>query len=122
MASNALPRSPYFLVFEEVVPGAQPLAIMMGEHGAVPLFDSAAKAEAFLASTDFGPDLESVEVSSAGLIRALESIADRVEYVALNPPPATEGGMRVRMGSLRELVEALETSKDDLFGLGSDGG
>ncbi len=122
MASNALPRSPYFLVFEEVVPGAQPLAIMMGEHGAVPLFDSAAKAEAFLASTDFGSDLESVEVSSAGLIRALESVADRVEYVALNPPPATEGGMRVRMGSLRELVEALETSKDDLFGLGSDGG
>ncbi|MDQ5830110.1 MAG: hypothetical protein M3324_09705 [Actinomycetota bacterium] len=122
MASNALPRSPYFLVFEEVVPGAKPLAIMMGEHGAVPLFDSAAKAEAFLASTDFGPDLESVEVSSAGLIRALESVADRVEYVALNPPPATEGGMRVRMGSLRELVEALETSKDDLFGLGSDGG
>ena len=122
MASNALPRPPYFLVFEEVVPGAQPLAIMMGEHGAVPLFDSAAKAEAFLASTDFGPDLESVEVSSAGLIRALESVAERVKYVALNPPPATEGGMRVRMGSLRELVEALETSKDDLFGLGSDGG
>ena len=122
MASNALPRPPYFLVFEEVVPGAKPLAIMMGEHGAVTLFDSAAKAEAFLASTDFGPDLESVEVSSAGLIRALESVADRVEYVALNPPPATEGGMRVRMGSLRELVEALETSKDDLFGLGSDGG
>jgi hypothetical protein len=32
--------------------------------------------------------------------------------------------MRVRMGSLRELVEALETSgqEDDLFGLGSDGG
>ena len=122
MASDALPRPPYFLVFEEVVPGAQPLAIMMGKHGAVPLFDSAAKAEAFLASTDFGPDLESVEVSSAGLIRALESVADRVEYVALNPPPATEGGMRVRMGSLRELVEALETSKDYLFGLGSDGG
>ena len=122
MASNALPRPPYFLVFEEVVPGARPLAIMMGEHAAVPLFDSAAKAEAFLASTDFGLDLEPVEVSSAGLIRALESVGDRVEYVALNPPPATEGGMRVRMGSLRELVEALETSKDDLFGLGSDGG
>ena len=69
-----------------------------------------------------GPDLEPVEVSSAGLIRALESVGERVEYVALNPPPATEGGMRVQMGSLRELVEALETSKDDLFGLGSDGG
>ena len=124
MASNALPRPPYFLVFEEVVPGARPLAITVGEHGAVPLFDSAAKAEAFLATTDFGPDLEPVEVSSAGLIRALESIGDRVEHVALNPPPAKEGGMRVRMGSLRELVEALETSsqEDDLFRLGSDGG
>jgi hypothetical protein len=43
-----------------------------------------------------------------------------VEYVALDPPPAGEGGMRVRMGFLRELVEALETSQeDDLFGLGS---
>jgi hypothetical protein len=31
--------------------------------------------------------------------------------------------MRVRMGSLRELVDALETSRgeDDLFGLGSGG-
>ncbi len=124
MAYNEMPRPPYFLVFEEVVPGARPLAITMGEHGAVPLFDSAAEAEAFLASTDFGQDLEPVEVSSAGLIRALESVGDRVEYVALNPPPATEGGMRVRMGSLRELVEALETSsqEDYLFGLGSDGG
>jgi hypothetical protein len=43
-----------------------------------------------------------------------------VEYVALDPPPAGKGGMKVRMGSLRELVEALETSQeDDLFGLGS---
>jgi hypothetical protein len=123
MASNEMPRPPYFLLFEEVVPGARPLAIAMGEYRAVPLFDSAAKAEAFLASTDFGPDLEPVEVSSAGLIRALESVGERVEYVALNPPPATEGGMKVRMGSLRELVEALETSsqEDYLFGLGSDG-
>ena len=123
MASNEMPRPPYFLLFEEVVPGARPLAIAMGEYRAVPLFDSAAKAEAFLASTDFDPDLEPVEVSSAGLIRALESVGERVEYVALNPPPATEGGMKVRMGSLRELVEALETSsqEDYLFGLGSDG-
>jgi hypothetical protein len=46
-----------------------------------------------------------------------------VEYVALNPPPAKEGGMKVRMGSLRELVDALEASRreDDLFGLGSGG-
>ncbi len=124
MASNEMPRPPYFLIFEEVVPGAQPLAITVGERGAVPLFDSAEKAEAFLASTSFGTDLEPVEVSGAGLIRALESVVDQVEYVALNPPPATEGGMRVRMGNLHELVEALETSReeDDLFGLGTDGG
>ena len=122
MVSNERPGPPYFLIFQEVVPGARPLAITMDEHAAVPLFDSAAKAEAFLASADFGPDLEPVEVSSAGLIRALESVGDRVGYVALNPPPATEGGMKVRMGSLRELVEALETSsqEDDLFGLGSE--
>jgi hypothetical protein len=124
MASNALPQPPYFLVFEEVVPGARPLAITVGERGAVPLFDSAAKAEVFLASTGFGVGLEPVEVSGAGLIRALESVADRVGYVALNPPPATAGGVRVRMGGLRELVEALETNRreDDLFGLGSGGG
>ena len=124
MAPNEMPRPPYFLVFEEVVPGAQPLAITVDERGAVPLFDSAARAEAFLASTDFGPDLEPVEVSGAGLIRALESVGDRVEYVALNPPPAGAGGMKVRMGGLRELVDALETSRqeDYLFGLDSDGG
>ena len=124
MASNEMPQPPYFLLFEEVVPGAQPLAITVDGRGAVPLFDSAAKAEAFLASTGFGPDLEPVEVSRSGLIRALESVGDRVGYVALNPPPATEGGMRVRLGSLRELVDAFETSRqeDDLFGLGLDGG
>ena len=123
MASNEMPRSPYFLVFEEVVPDAQPLAITVDGRGAAVLFDSAAAAEVFLASTGFGADLEPVEVSGAGLIRALESVADRVEYVAINPPPTREGGMRVRMGSLRELVEALETSRqeDDLFGLGSGG-
>jgi hypothetical protein len=122
MASDEMPRSPYVLLFEEMVPDARPLAILVDERGAVPLFDSAAKAEAFLASTDVGPNLEPVEVSSAGLIRALESVGDEVEYVALNPPPAKEGGMRVRIGSLRELVDALEANRgDDLFGLGSGG-
>jgi hypothetical protein len=121
MASNEMPRPPYVLLFEEVVPGARPLAVSMDDRGAVPLFDSEAKARVFLASTGFGTDLEPVEVSSAGLIRALESVANEVDYVALNPPPATEGGMKVRIGSLRELVDALETSRqeDDLFGLGS---
>ena len=123
MASEELPRPPHILLFEEVVPDARPLAILVDERGAVPLFDSAAKAATFLASTNLGPDLEPVEVSRAGLIRALESVKDAVEYVALNPPPAREGGMRVQMGSLRELVDALEASRqgDDLFGLGSGG-
>ena len=123
MASEELPRPPHILLFEEVVPDARPLAILVDERGAVPLFDSAAKAAAFLASTNLGLDHEPVEVSRAGLIRALESVKDAVEYVALNPPPAREGGMRVQMGSLRELVDALEASRqgDDLFGLGSGG-
>lgn len=123
MASEEMPRPPYILLFEEVVPDARPLAILLDERGAIPLFDSAAKAAAFLASTNLGLDLEPVEVSRAGLIRALESVKDAVEYVALNPPPAREGGMRVQMGSLRELVDALEASRpgDDLFGLGSGG-
>ncbi len=123
MASEELPRPPYILLFEEVVPDARPLAILVDERGAIPLFDSAAKAAAFLASTNLGSDLEPVEVSSVGLIRALESVEDAVEYVALNPPPAREGGMRVQMGSLRELVDALKASRreDDLFGLGSGG-
>ena len=116
-----MPQPPYVLLFEEVAPGARPLAILIDDRGAVPLFDSEAKARGFLASTGFGVDLEPVEVSSTGLIRALESVGDEVDYVALNPPPPTEGGMRVRVGSLRELVDALETSRgeDDLFGLGS---
>ena len=115
-----MPRPPYVLLFEEVVPGARPLAILVGDRGAVPLFGSEARARDFLAATDFGADLEPVEVSGAGLIRALESVADEVDYVALDPPPPSGGGMRVRMGTLRELVEALETSQeDDLFGLGS---
>jgi hypothetical protein len=122
MSASEMPRPPYVLLFEEVVPGARPLAILVDDRGAVPLFGSETRARDFLASTDLGPDLEPVEVSSAGLIRALESVADVVEYVALDPPPPGGSGMRVRMGSLRELVEALETSQeDDLFGLGSGG-
>ena len=118
-----MPGPPYVLVFEEVVPGARPLAILVDERGAVPLFDSEAKAREFLAKAGFGADLEPVEVSSAGLIRALRSVEGEVEHVALNPPPAREGGMRVRIGSLRELIDALESSRaeDDLFGLGSGG-
>ena len=111
------------LLFEEVVPGARPFVVLVDDRGAVPLFGSQEGAAAFAASTGFGAGLEPVEVSRSGLIRALQSVEDEVEFVALNPPPADEGGMRVRMGSLRELVEALRASPhaDGLFDLGSGG-
>ena len=73
MTSEEMPRPPYVLLFEEVVPGAPPLTILVDDRGAVPLFDSEDKAEAFLASTDFGAAFEAVEVSGAGLAKALES-------------------------------------------------
>lgn len=115
-----MPAPPYVLLFEEVVPGAEPLAIMVDDRAAVPLFDSTAKAAAFLDSLGFAQSLEPVEVSTMGLIRALESVESEVEYVAIDPPPArSEGGMKVRMGSLSELIEALEESRreGDLFDL-----
>jgi hypothetical protein len=123
MASDEMPRPPYVLLFEEVVPGARPLTILVDDRGAVPLFDSEDKAGAFVASTDFGGGLEPLEVSGAGLIRALGSVGNEVDYVAINPPPAGEGPMRVRMGSLDELVDALrQGQEDDLFGLGGVSG
>jgi hypothetical protein len=115
-----MPRQPYVLLFEEVVPDALPLTVLVDDRGAVPLFDSEAKAGSFLASTDFGAAFEPVEVSGAGLARALESVEDEVGYVAINPPPAGEGPMKVRMGGLGELIEALkQEGENDLFGLGS---
>src|SRR5215210_8189083 len=117
-----MPRPPYVLLFEEAAPGAVPLMISVDEHGALPLFDSTEKAEAFLNSTNFGPGWKPVEVSGAGLVTVLESCRGQVEYVALNPPPPARegGGMRVEMGSLEELIDAFEQSlqDDDLFGLG----
>src|SRR5919112_5926252 len=123
VASNEMPQRPYVLLFEEIVPGARPLTILVDDREAVPLFDSEEKAGAFVASTDFGAGLEPVEVSGPGLIRALESIENEVDYVAINPPPAGEGPMKVRMGGLEELVDALQTGpqEQDLFGLGSNG-
>jgi len=125
MAPNEMPRPPYFLVFEEVVPGAQPLAITVDERGAVPLFDSNEGALAFLKSTDFGEGWEPIEVSGMGLLAVLDGLRGRVSYVALNPPPARAGGgMRVEMGGLEELISALEEARgeDDLFGLLGGGG
>ena len=114
-----MPRRPYVLLFDEVVPDALPLTVLVDDRGAVPLFDSEDKAEGFLASTDFDAEFEAVEVSGAGLARALESVEREVGYVAINPPPADEGPMKVRMGGLGELIEALkQEGENDLFGLG----
>ena len=120
MPAREAPQPPYVLLFEEAAPGAEPLAVSVDDRPALPLFDSAEKAEAFLASTGFGPGYKPVEVSGAGLLAVLEGCRGRLGYVALNPPPAVaEGGMRVEMGGLEELIEALQTSReDDLFGLG----
>ncbi len=114
---------PYWLVFERAAPGAEPLLVSVDDRPALPLFDAAEKARAFLASADFGPDWKPVEVSGAGLLVALEACRGKAEYVALDPPPAGEGGMRVEMGRLEELIDALQTKGDetDLFGLGGLG-
>lgn len=117
MTSQLAPQPPYHLLFEVVDSEVPPLAVSVGERGAVPLFGSKAKAREFLESTGF--EAEVVEVSVAGLVRALQSLRGKVEYVAIDPPPASEAGMRVEMGRLEELVEALEQSQreDDPLGL-----
>lgn len=111
------------LLFRDREPGAAPLAIQAGGRVAIPLFGSTVKARSFLGSADFGDGWEPVELSVNGLIRVLESCRDQAGYVALDPPPATESGMRVEVGSLKELLEALRQSQEenDLFGLGQDG-
>lgn len=122
MTAREAPQPPYVLLFEEATPDAEPLMVSVDERPALPLFGSTERAEAFLLSADFGPGYKPVEVSGAGLLAVLEGCRDRVEYVALDPPPAREGGMRVEMGSLEELIEALQTAReDDLFGLGGLG-
>ena len=123
MPARQAPQPPYVLLFEEAAPGMEPLLISVDDRPTLPLFDSAEKAQTFLESTDFGPNWKPVEVSSAGLLVALETVRDRARYVALSPPPAGEGGMRVEMGRLEELIEALQTGRDetDLFGLGGLG-
>ena len=121
MPTREAPQPPYVLLFEEATPDAEPLVISVDDRATLPLFGSTQKAESFLLSTDFGPGWKPVEVSGAGLLAVLESCLGRVGYVALDPPPAREGGgMRVEMGGLEELLEAFEQShqEDDLFGLG----
>ena len=120
MPAKEAPQPPYILLFEEATPGAEPLMVSVDDRPTLPLFDSNEKAGAFLSSAGFGPSWKPVEVSGMGLIAVLESARNHVEYVALNPPPASAGGMRVEMGNLEELIEALVQSRreDDLFGLG----
>lgn len=123
MPARQAPQPPYVLLFEEAAPGMEPLLISVDDRPTLPLFDSAEKAQTFLESTNFGPNWKPVEVSGAGLLAVLETCRGQVEYVALNPPPAREGGgMQVEMGGLEELLEAFQASReDDLFGLGGLG-
>ena len=119
MAANEMPQPPYVLLFQEDEPGAGPLMISVDDRPALPLFDSNERAETFLNSADFSTGWKPVEVSGMGLLTVLETCRDSVGYVALNPPPASSGGMTVWMGGLEELIEALQQSQeDDLFGLG----
>lgn len=122
MPAREAPQPPYVLLFEEARPGAEPLMVSVDGRPTLPLFGSTESAAAFLAAADFGPGWKPIEVSGAGLLAVLEGRRGRVEYVALDPPPATEEGMRVEMGHLEELIEALQTGQeDDLFGLGGLG-
>ena len=123
MPARGMPQPPYVLLYQEAALGSDPLVILIDDRPSLPLFGSVAKAEGFLSSADFGPGWKPVEVSGAGLLAVLEGRRGEAEYVALDPPPAGEGGMRVEMGSLEGLIEALQTSQQetDLFGLGSNG-
>ncbi|MGH3087300.1 MAG: hypothetical protein ACRDSJ_08280 [Rubrobacteraceae bacterium] len=123
-ASTEPPKQPYILLFEGGSPDSLPLAVVVSDRSAIPLFDSRDKAAAFLDSTGLREEFSPVEVSTAGLIETLEAARDHVEHIAINPPPASEGGMRVRMGKLVELIEALREGRDevDLFDfLGENG-
>lgn len=108
------PKQPYILAFEDGDAASLPLAVMISDRSAVPLFDSNDKAEAFLSSISLHGEFSPVEVSTSALIATLETVRDEVEYVAINPPPESEGGMRVRMGSLPELIEALREGRDEV--------
>ena len=86
------------------------LAIVLDRfEEAIPLFDSMAEAEEFLASTgDFGKDWRAREVSARELIELLDYQGEEVEYVALSPPPENlEGGMEVQVIYREILVDLL---------------
>lgn len=123
-ASTEPPKQPYILAFEGGDSGSLPLAVAISERAAIPLFDSPDKADLFLASVKLEEEFSPVEISTSGLVSTLEAVRDEIEYVAINPPPAGEDGMKVRMGSLPELIKALREGRDevDLFDfLGENG-
>ena len=121
MPERQAPQPPYIVLFQEAAPDADPLVVSVDQRAALPLFSATEKAEAFLESADFGPGWMPVDVSGAGLIVILEKYRGVIGHVALDPPPASEGGMRVEMGSLEGLIEALQTEDEtDLFGLGQN--
>lgn len=118
MAANEPPKPPYFLVFEASdETRSQPLTVAAAGRGAIPLFTSAERARDFLSSTDFGADWEPAQVSPEKLVTMLEAHRDLVDYVAHDPPPAGEGGMKVRMGKLTELSDALRERARNEAGL-----
>lgn len=122
--STEPPKQPYILAFEGGDAASLPLALVVAGRSAVPLFDSRRKADAFLESSGFAGEFSPVEVSTAGLISTLEAVRDEVGYVAVNPPPEGGDGVKVRMGGLQELIEALGEGRDevDLFDfLGENG-
>lgn len=123
-AATEPPKQPYILLFEGGDSEGLPLAVSIGERGAVPLFDSREKAGVFTGSAGFGDEFFPVEVSTSGLVSTLEAVKEQIEYVAINPPPKSESGMKVRMGGLEELIKALRDGSDevDLFDfLGENG-
>ncbi len=87
------------------------LAIVLDRfEEAIPLFDSIAEAEEFLASTgDFGKDWRAREVSARELIKLLDYQGEEVEYVALSPPPENlAGGMEVQVIHREILTDLLK--------------
>lgn len=117
MAANEPPKPPYFLVFEASGDAENPLTIAVADKGAIPLFSSAQRARDFLSSTDFDSVWESTQVSVERLVETLEAHRELVEYVAHDPPPAGEGGAKVRMGKLSDLSDSLKERARNSAGL-----
>lgn len=122
-AGGEPPKPPYFLILESSEESTgQPLTIEVSERGALPLFSSATRAQDFLSSTDFGAGWEPAHVSMEQLVETLEAYRELVEYVAHDPPPAGEGGMKLRMGKLADLSDSLKERARNEAGLFDIGG